>query len=688
MPLGAARISLFSRPQVTAQAEVIRKKLGFNTVGSTKKSSGSVKFGTTSVRFINSGDSLRGDGDLTVFATDGDFTYEAWVYFTSDPGSNMNFFDCRDGAVNSNSINFFAKNNQISFFQGARTDYGGSLTTDQWYHVALTRSGSDYTAFLDGTKLGTASYSDGNLYIAIIEMGTGLIGYMDEIRISNTVRYTGDFTPQTEPFVNDANTLMLVHGDGTQDATSNFVDDNGVRPKRSMNNVDIPFGVNVPDGKFGFTSAGFGGNIFEGSANDESSNPYAVGLGEFTIEGWVNPDSVTSNVPLSFRTPSSDTSGSRAEGLVLRIENGVLWFSNASSWVKGNGNTTISTGSWHHIAVSRDSGGTVRLFVDGNQEKSIDGSTWDFGNTNRPGYIGNIYPGGSYAYDGNIDEVRFSTVGRYTSGFTPQSKPFVNDKDTALLMHMEAFVTDPGNIGFDDDNGVRDKVALKGLGNFKLDTSNKKFGVSSGLYDGDTDYIIVNASQIPIPHNENAFTCEAWIYGDSQTGGAIITASLNNGTVPFTLGTTLAGENASPNADAKRPFFGFYNGSWNTVASDTDISFNQWIHVAGVYDGSTAYIFVDGNLRGSITTSWTSTAPNDVYIGRRWDEAGTGGENWFKGNIDEVRISSTARYTSAFTPQTTPFQNDENTVLLMHNDGVDQSIVLDDDNGVNPKYSY
>ena len=52
---------------------------------------------------------------------------------------------------------------------------------------------------------------------------------MDEIRISNTARYTANFTAPTQAFVNDANTLLLLHMDGTNNSTV-FIDDNGVAP--------------------------------------------------------------------------------------------------------------------------------------------------------------------------------------------------------------------------------------------------------------------------------------------------------------------------------------------------------------------------------------------------------------------------------------------------------------------------
>ena len=54
--------------------------------------------------------------------------------------------------------------------------------------------------------------------------GNSMNGHMDEIRISNSARYTTTFTPSATAFTNDVNTLLLIHANGTN-GSNTFTDD-------------------------------------------------------------------------------------------------------------------------------------------------------------------------------------------------------------------------------------------------------------------------------------------------------------------------------------------------------------------------------------------------------------------------------------------------------------------------------
>ena len=84
-----------------------------------------------------------------------------------------------------------------------------TLTYNTWYHIALTRDGTDLRLFIDGTQYGeTKTSSDdirGNASGIIVgtedDGGTAFDGWIDELRISVGVsRWTSNFTPPTKAY--------------------------------------------------------------------------------------------------------------------------------------------------------------------------------------------------------------------------------------------------------------------------------------------------------------------------------------------------------------------------------------------------------------------------------------------------------------------------------------------------------
>ena len=105
---------------------------------------------------------------------------------------------------------------------------GSVLVADTVHHVALTYDGTTIRLFVDGVLVQSAvaagtisqgSFDNGSIgaYRQIFPNGgiwtEGITGFMDSIRISNTVRYTAPFTPPTAKLANDANTLFLENFD-------------------------------------------------------------------------------------------------------------------------------------------------------------------------------------------------------------------------------------------------------------------------------------------------------------------------------------------------------------------------------------------------------------------------------------------------------------------------------------------
>ena len=119
--------------------------------------------------------------DLTLGS---DFTVESWVKLA--PG-----IDYRDGLFGdgSNAHLYFVSGKARLYAFGVRVTANTAITADTWAHIALTRSGTKLTMYVNGVEDGTGSW---NGSYSIKSLGKGYRGYfkgmMDEVRIWNVAR--------------------------------------------------------------------------------------------------------------------------------------------------------------------------------------------------------------------------------------------------------------------------------------------------------------------------------------------------------------------------------------------------------------------------------------------------------------------------------------------------------------------
>jgi hypothetical protein len=218
---------------IIGQSPVIKPKTVTVIVGG-RVSTTQVKFGTGS---LSSG-TLNGGLLVTPptgfgFGT-GNFTLEYWYYPTSYAESIS--MDFRPLGTSGFYPTIFLRATGITTYYTNSTILIQSTTTatplNQWSSVAVVRSSNITKLYINGTQQGV-SYSDpfnylqGSCTIGCNGFTTAGInpvkGYMDEIRVSNVARYTSNYTPATQPFVADANTLLLINCDGV-DGSTQFAD--------------------------------------------------------------------------------------------------------------------------------------------------------------------------------------------------------------------------------------------------------------------------------------------------------------------------------------------------------------------------------------------------------------------------------------------------------------------------------
>lgn len=192
---------------------------GFTLIGDAQLSTAQYKFGIASLKTDGSGDRIVSTSPIN-FAT-GDFTVEFWIYSSAITSSTAFVFDNRNIATATGGIyirllsgNLYVGYNTTNVFNLAH-----GLTNNAWHHVALSRSGTTWRLFTNGSLLTSTtstslSFSGNVSYIGGVG-ATSLNGYMDEVRLSDTARYTSAFTPSSNAFTEDGNTVALLHFDGT-----------------------------------------------------------------------------------------------------------------------------------------------------------------------------------------------------------------------------------------------------------------------------------------------------------------------------------------------------------------------------------------------------------------------------------------------------------------------------------------
>jgi hypothetical protein len=650
----------------------VRAQRGITAIGNAQISTAQSKFGGSSMLFDGSSDSVAVDHNGQMRFGTGDFTMEFWYRPISKVQNYPVILGNRDG-FSSGAIIFQdrhdANNTKLSVYiynlSTSVPQFISTTTTanNTWYHVALSRSGTSLKLFINGTQEGATVTTSADIdtgagtqlyYIGIAGGNADYNGYTDEVRVSNTARYTANFTAPTEPFVNDANTLLLVHADGT-DGSTVIRDDNGAVAVRQPKYITAFGNAQIDAGqyKFGEVSAQFDGTgdyLLVGNPGD-----FLFGTGDFTLEGWFRFANTS-----SYKSLFASGGGNNVGNFACYLNSGttIEIYNNGAGPVLAQATVTISTNTWYHIAISRASG-VVKIFVDG-VEKSSTALTYNF-NASTAGYVGydGITP--SLQYNGWIDEFRVSNTARYTATFTPSTTAFANDANTLLLIHANGV---DATTQFYDDTGSRMQKGISAIGNAQLDTAQSKFGGSSFLGDGSGDYL-----QIGTYGDLNLggdFTIECWY----RIPGSVppITAFYNTDHLVYlTTGAVSGGRYAL-----------FAAGDNRIISSDVTVSANTWYHMAIVRVGVTITFYHNGVNAGG-AGSWGPT------IGNTTPTIGVyAGSYFLNGHIDEYRISNTARYTANFTPSTTPFQNDANTVLLLHMDGTDASTVFIDDNGIAP----
>ena len=216
---------------------------------------------------------------------------------------------------------------------------------------------------------------------------------------------------------------LLLRMDGTN-ASTTFTD-TSPNPKAitTVGNAQI----STSQSKYGGSSGYFDGTGDYLTVANSSDN--AFGLGDFTIECWVNFSALPGNnivmcIANTMTSLSSATFTMWWFGLYNNAGTNRLHLGR-----HGNGdvfayvNWTPSLNTWYHIAATRSSSSVIGLFINGvSQSVTTSGSNWanDFSAT---GILSIGLVATALTFNGYIDDFRLTRAARYTASFTPPVAP-------------------------------------------------------------------------------------------------------------------------------------------------------------------------------------------------------------------------------------------------------------------------
>jgi len=382
-----------------------------------------------SAYFDGTGDHISAANHADFNVGSSDFTLECWAYIESING-NAGLCGLYNTSTNQRSYliyqtdtsNHFgvAMSSDGTYQSGSSIDSGVDVSNylNQWVHLALTKSGTNATLYLNGNSIGTTSSAPSTLHASTASFVVGktagvdthTTGYFSDVRLVNgSVVYTSNFTPPTAPLTAITNTKFLLN------------------PETSILDLSQSSAIKcVGDAATSTTQVKFAGTksiAFDGTGDNLLiPNSPTFGSEDFTIEGWMYFSSLNTSASIVSRFNTANNNGYE---IIYVSSTGKLYFQTYT----GSFNTgeptaasNLSLSTWYHFAAVRQ-GTNKRLFIDGTQLSGYPisiGSGAITGETTIDLLIGDRPNTALRAVDGYVQDVRITKgLARYTSNFTP-----------------------------------------------------------------------------------------------------------------------------------------------------------------------------------------------------------------------------------------------------------------------------
>jgi len=448
--------------------------------------------------YFNGSNAYLSIANDTSLQLSGDFTIDLCVYLTASTGSNQVLLS--KWSTSQGYLIFYDNVTQkINFYNSVTSIVSSStVSLNTWVKITVTRSGNNYTLYIDGSSVGTsttastATDAGGAVNIGRNTDGGSnyTLGYISNLRIIKGSVVTPSAGGPTAPFATGTTNQVLLTCQANR-----FVDSNTATTAKTVTPNGSPTVVAFSpfNPTASWSAATYGGSgYFDGSGDylsvTDNSN-LRLGTNAFTIQGWVYRNA-------SGATHSIIAKGGASTGFVLQVTStNILRFTHGTTNVDTT--TTVPASAWTHVAAVRTNTSTngFQLYINGVSSATATVST-DFNQTDT------LYAGADRSaanvMNGFISGLKY-TNGTAESISVPTAPPTATT-NVALLLNFT-------NAGIYDATSKND---LETVGNAQISTAQSKWGGSSISFDGTGDWLLI-PDQPPQRIGTGNFTIEMWV---------------------------------------------------------------------------------------------------------------------------------------------------------------------------------
>ena len=440
-------------------------------------------------------------GDVLDFDYTDAFTFSAWIKYTHEVASNA--IVCKmETSGDYRGYEFFVTSDhklRILFYHTGsnRLDQRGGtiLTTDTWYHVAVTYSGggafTDIKIYLNGaaetlTKLGNNNITGTSVNAIPFQIGARnsvwdfFNGNIDEVSVWNTELSSSDIsTLYNSGTPNNLNTALATTPQSwwRMGDSGTFFNSNWEIPEQTKIDNWSSHSMEF-DGVNDYVSMG---NVLDKDGTEA-----------FSISAWVKYTS-GSSIAIVAKNDSGTPSG---YSLFSQAVGGINWYpaTSAGGYIQVKSSNGVNDGDWHHVLATYDGSGNAsgaKIYIDGSLDTTIVTDTATGSSSNSTDLQIGARDGTGLPFYGSIDDVAIFNTDKsasassiYNSG-VPSDLSGESGLEGYWIFDDATFSTNwtiPDNSS-NSNNGTSVNMAIDDKVNNAPDNINQ--GLTSGMVEGD-----------------------------------------------------------------------------------------------------------------------------------------------------------------------------------------------------------